>query len=222
MKMKMNKKTIDLLKYFSTINSNLLMTEGSQLKTRSVARNIFSVATIDEIIPQEFGFYNINEFISAMSLFKEAELTFEDKIVKIKEAGGSGIVLKYLGSKKENLVYPEQDIREPSYDVEFDMSQEQLQNIIKAANVISAPDFQVIGNDSGVCIKVCDRKNQSSNDYQVTISDVVCAQDFEFNLKVENLKVFPGNYAVSISGKGLAKFKNKDVSITTYIALESK
>jgi hypothetical protein len=45
-------------------------------------------------------------------------------------------------------------------------------------------------------------------------------QEFSFNFKVENIKILPGTYEVVISQKLLARFVNKNVNLTYFIALE--
>ena len=43
---------------------------------------------------------------------------------------------------------------------------------------------------------------------------------YTFNFKIENLKVLEGNYEVLVSSKGISQFKNKDIDLEYYIALE--
>ena len=219
--MKLSQHAVSVIKTFSNINSNLLIEEGKILRTISVAKNIVAYAELDEEFPQEFGIYNTNEFLGALSLFKEPDVSFSEKFVTIRDAQNTGVSLKYVGASKDILVYPTKDVKAPEFDVSFEMTQEQLQSILKGANIIGAPDLQVVGSDNGVSLKVCDRKNPSSNDFQIQISDVAPAADFTYNLKIENLKLFPGDYSVQISGKGLSKWSNAKAKVTIYIALES-
>ena len=44
--------------------------------------------------------------------------------------------------------------------------------------------------------------------------------DYKFWFKVENLKLMPGTYDVSVSSKKISHFKNTNVDIEYYIALE--
>lgn len=219
--MKLSKKTLDVLKTFANINSNLLLVPGKKIETMSVAKNIFGDATIDEEIPQEFGIYNTQEFLGALSLFKDPELVFEEKHVRIKEATGGGMSLKYMAASKDILVYPTKKVQEPKWDVEFDLSGEDFNQVIKGAAVISAPDLQIVGTDQGLFVRVCDRKNSSSNDFVVQVNDQPQVEDFTFNLKVDNLKLFPGSYKVAVNGKGLAKFQETNSKVITFIALEA-
>ena len=43
---------------------------------------------------------------------------------------------------------------------------------------------------------------------------------FEFNFKVENIKIIPGAYDVIISSKLLSEFTNKQYNLKYFIALE--
>ena len=46
--MKINQNTLDILKNFSEINTNILIKPGTELSTISTMRNIFAKATIAE------------------------------------------------------------------------------------------------------------------------------------------------------------------------------
>ena len=54
-KMKLSKHTIEVLKNFATINPNIVVNSGQQLKTIAEAKNILASAEITEDFPQEFG-----------------------------------------------------------------------------------------------------------------------------------------------------------------------
>ena len=67
-KMKLSDKTLTLLKNFSTINQSILFKKGNSLRTISVMKNILAEATIEEDIPKDFGVYDLNQFLNALSL----------------------------------------------------------------------------------------------------------------------------------------------------------
>ena len=76
--MKLSDATLDVLKNFSTVNQNILVKEGSKLRTMSTMKNILGEANIGEEFPKEFGIYDLNEFLGVFSLAKDAELVFEN------------------------------------------------------------------------------------------------------------------------------------------------
>ena len=65
---------------------------------------------------------------------------------------------------------------------------------------------------------VRDKKNDTSNEYAVYVGET--DQTFDFNFKVENIKIIPGAYDVVISSKLLSRFVNNNLNLTYYIALE--
>ena len=74
--MKLSDKTLTLLKNFSSINQSILFKKGSSLKTISVMKNILAEATIAEELPQDFGIYDLGQFLNGMGLHQSPELDF--------------------------------------------------------------------------------------------------------------------------------------------------
>ena len=66
--MNLSQDTISILKNFSDINTNILVNSGQQLKTISTMKNIQAVADIPESFEQEFGIYDLPEFLRAVEL----------------------------------------------------------------------------------------------------------------------------------------------------------
>ena len=58
--MELSEQTIGVLRNYATINPNIVVESGNQLKTISVARNVLSSATIQESFPQGFGIYAVS------------------------------------------------------------------------------------------------------------------------------------------------------------------
>ena len=84
--MKLSKDTVAIFKNFAGINSNLLLKAGNKLATISAQKNVMADVTVAETFP-DFGIYDLNEFLGAMSLFEDPDLEFGDKSVTISEAG---------------------------------------------------------------------------------------------------------------------------------------
>jgi len=78
-KMRLSDKTLMLLKNFSTINQSILFKKGNSLRTISVMKNILAEATIEEDIPKDFGVYDLNQFLNALSLHQKPELDFKNE-----------------------------------------------------------------------------------------------------------------------------------------------
>ena len=215
--MKLSDSTLSLLKNFSTINQSILFKQGNKLRTISVMKNILAETTIDEELPRDFGIYDLGQFLNGLSLHNSPELDFqEDNYVVIKEGRSR---TKYFFADPQVIVTPpERPMNLPSEDVTFDLSTEQLDKLLKAAAIYQLPDLAVVGANGVVKIVVGDKKNDTSNDFAITVGET--DKQFSFNFKVENIKILPGNYEVVVSSKLLSRFRSKNQDLTYFIALE--
>ena len=214
--MKLSDTTISVLKNYSSINQNLKISAGNNLVTMSAMKNIVAQSKVEETFEKDVAIYDLNEFLAAMSLFDSPELDFEDEYLMMGNEGRTSS-LKYWYSDPSVVTTVTKDIEMPSSEVTFTLSSDELSHITKAAAVIGAPDM-VLENGS---LKVTDKKNQTANAFSMDViqrgSEVV---DYKFWFKVENLKLMPGTYDVSVSSKKISHFKNTNVDIEYYIALE--
>ena len=83
--MQLSESTKEILKNFSEINPNLVITPGKQLKTISTMKNILATANVSEDFPQDIAIYDLNEFLGVMSLFTKPTFAFDDKSLSISE-----------------------------------------------------------------------------------------------------------------------------------------
>tara|TARA_B100000287_G_scaffold9598_1_gene9644 strand:- start:104 stop:769 length:666 start_codon:yes stop_codon:yes gene_type:complete len=215
--MKLSDNTLSLLKNFSTINQSILFKQGNRLRTMSVMKNILAEATISEELPKDFGIYDLGQFLNGMGLHQSPELDFKnDSHVIIKEGRSRS---KYFFADPSTIITPpDKPLELPSEDVTFELSTDQLDKLLKAAAIYQLPDLAVVGDSNGVKIVVRDKKNETSNDFSITVGETT--EIFSFNFKVENIKILPGTYEVVVSQKLLSRFSSKNHDLTYFIALE--
>ena len=214
--MKLNDQTVSILKNFSTINQNLVIKEGSEIATMSAMKNIVAKATVEENFPVEFAIYDLNEFLSALSLFTNPDLDFQENYVVITEAGSKGKSLKYWYSEPSVVTTPSKEVTMPSSEVKFPLESNVLSEVQKAAAVIGAPDM-VLEDDE---LRVTDKKNDTANSYSTPLDTEANGANYKFWFKVENLKLLPGCYDVEVSSKRISHFQNKKLPVGYFIALE--
>jgi len=82
--MKVSNVTQAILKNFASINSNIVINAGSELKTIAEAKNVLAKATVEESFDTPFGIYDLNEFLGVMAMFDDPELTVADDALSIK------------------------------------------------------------------------------------------------------------------------------------------
>ena len=213
--MKLSTETISVLKNFSTINANLMVKAGSSLSTMSAMKNIVAKADVSEEFPSDFAIYDLNEFLSALSLFGKPDLEFGNDFVIITEEGTSKS-LKYWFSDPSVVTTPSKEISMPSTELTFNLSSDTLNEITKAAAVIGVPDMAL----SGGKLMVTDKKNSTANAFETSLDVGDVAAEYKFWFKVENLKVMPGAYDVEVSSKKISHFTNTKLGVQYWIALE--
>ena len=215
--MNLTDKTLTVLKNFAGINNSILVKEGNQLRTISVAKNILAEAEIEEDFPRQFGIYDLNQFLNGLSLHVDPDLDFSpESYLSIRE--GKRRVKYFYADPQVIIAPPEKEITLPSEDVHFQLESTSLEKLLKAAAVYQLPDFSVIGEAGVVKLVVRDKKNDTSNSFSVIVGET--DKEFVFNFKVENIKIIPGAYDVVVSQKLLSKFTNDTYNLKYYIALE--
>ena len=216
--MKLSDKTINLLKNFSSINQSILIKEGDSIRTISVMKNILAEAKIPEEFPKDFGIYDLNQFLNAISsLHVNPELDFSNnEYLMIRE--GKKRNRFFFADPNVIVSPPEKSITLPSEDVCFELDTQVLGTLMKAAAIYQVPDLSVVGEAGVVKLVVHDKKNDTSNTHEEVVGET--DEEFCFNFKVENIKILPGTYEVVVSKKLLSRFESKNHELTYYIALE--
>ena len=215
--MKLSDQTLNILKNFAGINNSILVKQGTQLRTISVAKNILAEAAIEEDFPRDFAVYDLNQFLNGLSLHQDPDLDFSPpSYISIKE--GKRRVKYFYADPNVIVSPPDKEITLPSEDVHFQLESSSLEKLLKAAAVYQLPDLSAVGEAGVVKLVVRDKKNDTSNEFAVVVGET--DKEFSFNFKVENIKIIPGAYDVVVSQKLLSKFTNTSVDLKYYIALE--
>lgn len=214
-----SQKTMAVLKNFATINGSILIREGSTLKTISVGENSIAQYQCEEDFPQTFGIYELNRFLSGLSLFDNPTLDFNNQdYVTIRDKGKSA---RYYFSNPEITLKaaPDKDIKFPGADMEFDITQEDISTLQKAWNVYEIPDLKFHSVGGSVILSLVDKENQTSNVFSLELPGDNTGE-YEVFMKMENIRLLPGNYHVKISKHLITEWKHSTLDLTYYIALE--
>ena len=217
----LSKKTLDVLKNFSTINSSIVFRKGSTVRTISNAENILAKFTGEEVFPTDFAIYDLSQFLGGISLFNDPQLEFtSNDFVSIR---GGRTSAKYYFSDPEITLKsaPEKNVNFPGTDLEFNLSEEDLIALQKASAVYSLPDLTFFAEEGSDIIKIIlrDKENDTSNTYDLTLAGCSTGT-FSLDLKIENIRVLPGDYNVKVSKHLISEWTNANVDLTYYIALE--
>jgi len=214
---KLNTQTLDILKNFSSINSNLLVKAGEPISTISEAKNIMAIADVNSF-GSTFGIYDLNEFISMFGLMEDPELHFSEDSVLFKSGRTKA---SYRFADQSILTTPKSKINMPSTDLVVTLTEDVLAQIRKAAGALGHSILVISGSDGVVTLSVGDPKNSSANTFSIVIDENNSQKaSFDLHFLIANLKVVPGNYEVEISSKLISRWPNQSQPVQYFIALE--
>ena len=211
--MKLSDTTKEILKNFSEINPNLLITPGKQIKTISTMKNILATAGVEENFPQDIAIYDL-----MLSLFSKPVFDFDEKLMTINEEGTS-TKSKYFFADPSILTTPQKDVKMPDTEVEFTLTETDLTKVKKAASMLQLPDIAIKSLGTDIMMSAIDKKNDTANTYDVKVGET--NKKFEFHFKTEHFKMLPGDYNVYISSKLISNFRHKNKTVQYWIALEN-
>ena len=212
--MKLSEETVSLLKNFASINQNIQFKTGNKLKTISAQKNILVDAEVPETFPSDFAIYDLNKMLGVMSLFQDPELEIGEKTMNI---GGK---VDYMFADPAMIVTPpEKELAFPDPEVSFKMTDHEFNQTIKAASMLGLPHVCMVGTGSKITLEATDVNNSSSDEFKTEVGNT--AETFRMVFKIENLKLFTGDYDVEITSKGISKFTHTSTNLQYFIATES-
>ena len=213
--MQISNETIQILKNFAAVNSNILIRKGKTLSTISTAKNIFAKATVAEDFPVEVAVYDLNSLLALLTLMENQDVEFGEKSLTISKNNGK---FEYFYSNASVIVAAPDKSIEIDNHFQFQLSAEDVNMIMKAANITAAPTISVIAKDGTVVLTIGDKKNDTANTYKKTIG--ASDEAFECHMSVDNFKIVPDAYTVTVSKKKLFHFQHATKAIEYFIAME--
>ena len=219
--MKLSVDTLSVLKNFASINQGIMFKKGKTLRTVSPHKNVMAEATVSDEFPTDFGVYDLNNFLSVLSLHKDdPTIDFQDNNVLISGLQGRSKIKYRFCAPHMIVVAPEKPITMPDPEISFELKAEDFDWIMKAASVLSSPCITIDSDGNKVFISTYDPTNDAAHTDALEICDGNGTK-YKMVFKLENIKMLPGSYDVKISSKGISHFKHKTLNVQYWIATET-
>lgn len=221
--MKLSDDTVAVLKNFGSIYEGISFKRGKILKTISRTKDILAECEVGEEIPKDFCLFDLNNFLSVLSLYKDnPDLSFSDaeKCVILSGLNGRSKMLYRFCDESLICVPPEKAVSMPQAEVSFDLSKDDFDWIRNVNNIIGAPNISIRSDGKKIKIVSFDAKNDSSAINELEIGDGN-GDSYEFIFKTESVaKLMNMSYNVNISSKGVANFKCKEKNLQYWITTQ--
>jgi hypothetical protein len=218
--MKLNERTLSVLKNFASINSGVVIRKGNVQKTMSPEQTILAEAHLEDDFPETFGIYDLNQFLGNVTTLSNPALEFSNESVVMSDGDLS---MNYYSCSTNLIITPPEgkDLVMKDADVTFDITYATLQKLLKLASMNNLPNISVIGKNGELRLQTHEIKNDTSNFASIKISDYT-GSDLNVSFKTENLKLIPDDYQVQIKVGGFSCWENKNKTLKFFIAMEKK
>lgn len=212
-----SKSTIEVLKNFCSINKSIVIKPGNQVATLSINKNILAIAEVEEQFDSQISIYDLGVFLGGLSLFDQPKIdTTQSNYVTVSDQLGKSKTRFFYADPDVIVQPPEKEISLPSSDVSFKLEAGVLQQLTRAAAIYQLPDLCLFSDGGTMHLTVTDKKNETSNSYSVEVGE--SEDQFCYCFKVENLRLLPGDYDVTMSKHNVSLFQGSDIKY--FIALE--
>jgi len=217
--MKLSENTLSVLKNFSAINSGIVLQKGNVQKTISPEKSILVEAELEDAIPEQFGIYDLNQFLGNVTTLGNPDLTFDDKAVMMNDGE---IAFSYYSCSPNLIVSPpDKELKLKQVDVSFTLTNAILSKLLKLAAMNNLTHLSVVGKNGEIRLQTHEKANDTSNHASFKLNDYA-GEDFSASFKTDNIKLIAGDYDVEIQLGAFAKFVSKNAKIKYFIALETK
>ena len=213
--MKFSKGTTVVLNSLSSINPSVLFPAGENiLRVMDPSKSMFARATIKETIADGMAIYDVPQFLSTLNMFGEYDLTPEEDYATI-TFPGNGSSMRYVFAHPSVVNAPEKDMQFPEHHVEFNLSKETLEAILKVSASTGLQDLCIAPDGEGnVILKVTNYEagstNDSNNEWSIKVPATINEDLGEFFIMFyisSFSKLIKRNYNVKLSASKIGSFE---------------
>lgn len=220
--MKFSDETLAVLKNFAGINPSIMLKPGKVVRTISPQKTVMAEAAIEEEFENDAGIYDLNKFLASVSALDNPEIVFGDDRFYMKQGRGQ---MFYTYAAESMILTPTSNkVELPSKDVVINLPWDSLQKVVRCAGILHLDEIAFMSDGSTLKLCAINGKNPTDDKYELVIGEgedvKLPEKPFKKSIKLDNLRLIPNDYTVTISINALAHFKSEKVQY--WIALESK
>lgn len=205
--MKLDARTMQILKNFSMINPSMLFREGVVQSTIHPQKTILARTVLTQNLPKEFAIFELHRFLGVLSLFSDPDLEFDESRVVITQGRQR---VEYTFADPDMVVAsPTKTPQVTDPEVSFKLTSDDLKSTMSALGALQASHIMVEGDGENVTIGVGKPSDPTADTFRVDVGRN--NHSFKFAFKADNVKILHGDYDVVISSKNISHFKGNEV-----------
>lgn len=226
-----NEDELRVLKNFATINPNIIIYPNRFVSINGPKASLVGVYDFEKSYKHEpYGIFDLNEFLSLLSQFKDFWLEVHDKYILVGDDNSSTKVKYNLTPvdliKSVPVDKLEFNWSEIDKEIEFTFTAENLNTLKKIRSVLASERLFLQSKPDDACIVVT-AADKILEDSTNPLTIKVQAEHIKTNdlgddilyLNAEELKILPGDYEVGASVKGLSFWSNQTFNVRYYIGV---
>lgn len=219
--------TLDIMKNFSVINPSIFIRSGDVIETLSISNEIMGRAQIAETFPVDIPIYEFTKFLNQLKLYSVPviDVDGDNKCLYIRDDDPEkqAASTRWMFADPSIIHAPKKMMPVPDADIRFDLSQEHLDTIIKAAGILNFETIVVQKvDDDKISLKVVDMDAPNGNHYKLDLPAEInpALKKIDVIFKVDTLKIQSRPYSMAISKKMYSHWHN--ASVEYFIALDKR
>lgn len=220
--MNISQETLNIIANFATINQNIFIPAGNVIKTKTPSSmNVMAEATIKEEFSTDFAVYELSKLLNVLNLFDTPDIDFHEGHLTVKKNNSEASFAYSNKSLIDAVMDYSKTVQAPDAVLSFSLSEEAFKRIQKSAKLFDVSSINIASHSEGVIrISASDAamSKQNANKFTIDLPADVYSEDISVNIKLDSLRMYPGDYDVSISiidltesnrGKlGICRFNN--------------
>jgi len=202
----LNKKSLEILNSINNLTNTIVLSYPLTSFSNGVAdsiKGIINWSDIDSSQFEEFGIYNLGEFLSITRLFENPEIKQIGSLISL--SGGSSstryVTSNIVQCKKQSTCDPELFNRLSSYEtkLKFELPSDVIKSLLKAGSAYSSQNLNEIiisgtrGSDK-INLSIANESalNSGSSTYETFVPTTVAIKEtFKFKTTLENFASIP-------------------------------
>jgi hypothetical protein len=194
---------IAVLKNLATISPSMLI-ESDKFSVINPSKSVVATFKFDEPYDyEEFGIYEVPEFLSVLSTLKNPQVDNKDKYLLISDGSSK---FKYFTTHKDQ-VPKAPNVRAKfdtlTYPLDFDISNEKLAMVFKTAAILKADYLFFETDKKKIRLTVANELGASVSSFEIMIDEGIRTNKLESAVKlpIADMKLYQGDYKVKLTEK---------------------
>ena len=219
--MNISQETLNIIANFATINQNIFIPAGNVIKTKTLSSmNVMAEAVIQEEFTQDFAVYELSKLLNVLNLFDAPDIEFHEGHLTVKKNSAEASFAYSNKSLIDAVTDYSKNIQAPPAVLEFSLSEDAFKRIQKSAKLFDVNSINIASiDDNTIRISASDAamSKQNANRFTIDIPAETFTPGIAVNIKLDSLRMYPGDYDVSISVIDLTAKNQGKLGICTFV-----